>query len=202
MAITYPINLPTQPWPQVTLRARTATAVFRSPFTYQSQVQNFSGQLWEAQVSLPPMKRDEAEEWIAALLSLNGPVGTFLLGPWFETAPQGTVGAGPITVDGAGQTGQEIDLAGFGLTVTAALKAGDWLSIDSRLYKVLADVNSDGSGDLTADIWPALRASPSNGATVTTTSPKGLFRLATNQTEWSLDALSLYGVGFTAIESL
>jgi hypothetical protein len=44
-------------------------------------VQEWPGKLYKVQIELPVMDHYEAEEWIAFLLSLNGPVGKFWLGP-------------------------------------------------------------------------------------------------------------------------
>lgn len=81
MAITYPLNTPTNIGiANITLMAESAVAVSQSPFTFTQQVVAHPGQRWAASVSLPPMKRVDAENWIAFLLSLKGQVGTFLLG--------------------------------------------------------------------------------------------------------------------------
>ena len=80
MAIIYPLSLPTATGiAQIEIRAINAVAYSRSPFTFSGQAHAYSGQMWQADVSLPPMKRDNAEQWIAWLISLRGQFGTFLL---------------------------------------------------------------------------------------------------------------------------
>lgn len=94
MAITYPLNTPTNLGiANITLSAENAVAISQSPFTFQQQIVAHPGQRWAASVSLPPMKRQDAEYWIAFLLSLKGQVGTFLLGDPNCVAPQGSVTA-------------------------------------------------------------------------------------------------------------
>lgn len=91
MAITYPLNTPTNIGiANITLMAENAVAVSQSPFTFTQQVVAHPGQRWAASVSLPPMKRVDAENWIAFLLSLKGQVGTFLLGDPNAVNPQGS----------------------------------------------------------------------------------------------------------------
>jgi hypothetical protein len=89
-------------------------------------------------------------------------------------------------------------------SVTGWLKAGDYIQLGSagtsRLHKVLQDVNSDGSGNVTLDIWPHLRSSPADNATVIISNPKGIFRLASNETAWTVSDLLLYGITFGASE--
>jgi hypothetical protein len=55
---------------------------------------------------------------------------------------------------------------------------------------------------MTLDIWPRLRESPADNAVVVTTSTVGLFRLASNDTEWSVDEASIYGLTFGAVEAI
>jgi len=94
MAITYPLNTPTNIGiANITLMAESAVAVSQSPFTFTQQVVAHPGQRWAASVSLPPMKRVDAENWIAFLLSLKGQVGTFLLGDPNAVNDQGIAAA-------------------------------------------------------------------------------------------------------------
>lgn len=91
MAITYPLNTPTNIGiANITLMAENAVAVSQSPFTFAQQIVAHPGQRWAASISLPPMKRQDAENWIAFLLSLKGQVGTFLLGDPNAVNHQGT----------------------------------------------------------------------------------------------------------------
>jgi len=81
MDLSSPLNTPTNIGiANITLSAENAVAISQSPFTYQQQVVVHPGQRWAASISLPPMKRQDAEYWIAFLLSLKGQIGTFLLG--------------------------------------------------------------------------------------------------------------------------
>jgi hypothetical protein len=91
MAVSYPLSLPTSIGiAQIELSAENAVAVSSSPFTYRQQVVQHPGQRWRARVSIPPVRREYAEPWVAFLLALNGPVGTFLLGDPAGTAPRGS----------------------------------------------------------------------------------------------------------------
>lgn len=88
MAITYPISLPTV----VGFSAQAITPVSvvgvnRSPFTGQRQVYAWPGQWWDFSVSFPKMTVTNAGKIAAALTSLNGQEGTFLLGPSLHKRP-------------------------------------------------------------------------------------------------------------------
>jgi hypothetical protein len=130
-------------------------------------------------------------------------IGTFLLGDFVGGTARGTPTGTPL-VNGASQSGGELVIDGATPDVTGWLKAGDYIQLGSagtsRLHKVLQDVNSDGSGNVTLDIWPHLRSSPADNATVIISNPKGIFRLASNETAWTVSDLLLYGITFGASE--
>jgi hypothetical protein len=206
MTISYPLTLPTHTGiAAISLRAVNAVVYSRSPFTFAGQAFAYPGQMWQADVTLPPMKRADAEQWVAWLLSLRGQLGTFLLGDPLGATARGTPTGTPL-VKGAGQTGGTLEIDGATSSVTNWLRAGDYIQLGSgssaRLHKVLQNVNSDGSGNVSLDIWPHIRTAPADNAAVTVSGAKGLFRLATNEQDWSIDAASIYGVTFSAMEAV
>lgn len=209
MAISYPLNTPTNIGiANITLSAENAVALSQSPFTFQQQVVAHPGQRWAASVSLPPMKRQDAEYWIAFLLSLKGQVGTFLLGDPNCVAAQGSASTTPGTpvVSGGGQTGGTLVIDGLPFSATGYLLPGDYIQIGSasttQLYKVLTQVNTDGSGGATLDIWPDLRSSPADNATVVVANTKGRFRLRENVQQWQINEISSYGITFDCVEAI
>lgn len=194
MAISYPLSLPTTIGiAKIELTAVNAIAVSRSPFTFDSQVHAYSGEMWQADISIPPVHRDLAESWVSFLLSLRGQYGTFLLNDPVATSPRGTATAATIT----GSSGDR----SVSVTMTGTLKAGDYIQLgtgtDATLHKVLADQDGDG----TLEIWPALRKNRSSVA-ATLSSASGLFRLSTNQVSWSVNEVSTYGITFGAMEAI
>lgn len=179
-------------------------AVAASPFTFQSQSYVWPGQIWFADINLPAMTRAQAEPWIAKLASLNGREGSFLLGDTANKTARGVATGTPL-VKGAGQTGQDLITDGWTISTTGILKAGDWIQLGSgttaRLYKTLADVNSNGAGEATLSLWPNLRSSPADNAVITVSSPMGRFML-TDDLDYSINELKKYGLSFQAVEDL
>ena len=208
MAINYPLSLPTTIGiAQIELRAINAVAISRSPFTFDSQVHEYQGKMWQADITLPPMKRDLAEDWIAFLMSLKGHLGTFYLGDPNAVTPRGSArNSDTITVDGATSSGSTINIQSAPLSETNYLKAGDYLQVGSgtnrQLFKVLTNTDTDASGTATVDVWPNVRTSIADNAPVTVESTKGLFRLASNEQSWSINEASTYGITFGAIEAI
>jgi hypothetical protein len=131
-----------------------------------------------------------------------------LLGDPNAATPRGSAAttAGTPVVNGASQTGDELAIDGLPVSATGYLKAGDYIQLgtgtSSQLYKVLDDVDSNASGEATLQIWPDLRSSPADGATVVVANAKGLFQLSTPTTDWAIDNAGFYSMAFGAVETL
>ena len=208
MAITYPLTMPTHTGiAQIELRTINAVAYSRSPFTFSGQAHAYAGQMWQADITLPPMKRGDAEQWVAWLISLKGQLGQFYLGDPLAITPMGSArDADTILVNGALTSGSTIAIDSAPTSQTDYLKAGDYMQIGTggsrQLFKVLQDVDTDASGQATVDVWPNVRTSIANNAPVTVQSAKGLFRLPSNEQAWSVSEASVYGITFGAMEAL
>jgi hypothetical protein len=202
MAIIYPLTMPSHTGvASITLRAVNQTAISASPFTYSQQVFNHAGKRWEAEVQLPRMKREDAEQWVAWLLSLKGQLGTFELGDPNGGTARGALGGSPV-VAGSLQTGGSLDIDGCSASVTGWLKAGDYVQVGTQLYKVLQDVDTNASGEATLELWPNIRTAPSDNTPVVTNNPVGRFRLNSGSQDWSIDTASTYGITFAAVEAI
>ncbi len=208
MAISYPLSLPTSIGiAQIELRATNAVAVSRSPFTYSTQVHAYSGQSWQADVTLPSIRRDLAEEWVAWLISLKGQLGTFYLGDPNAVTPRGSArNTDTILVNGATSSGNTLAIDDAPASQTGYLKAGDYMQVGTgtsrQLFKVLADVDTNSSGQATVDIWPDIRTTIANNSAVTVENTKGVFRLSSNEQGFSINEASFYGISFGAMEAL
>jgi hypothetical protein len=208
MAITYPRTLPTEMVIQgCTMRQQSIVAVSKSPFSGTEQAFAHPGQWWEAELSINFMERADAGAVTAWFASLNGREKTIAFGDPAAVAPQGSAASAPGTpvVNGASQTGAALICDGAPNAATNYLKAGDYVQLGSgstaRLHMVLEDVSSDGSGNFTLNLWPQLRTSPDNDATLVVTSAVGLFRLAENVRQWNESNVH-YGFTFSIVEVL
>jgi hypothetical protein len=201
MAISYPLSLPSNiGMASIELRAKNVVAVSESPFTFKSNIHVYDGQMWEADVTLPPMNRDDAEAWVAFLLSLKGRAGTFLLNDPSAREPRGNIDPDVDTVTISGAVGDST----VQCTVASGktLKAGDYIQLGAAstatLHKVLVDYVGSGAAK-NLEIWPKLRTART-GVSAVLTNASGVFRLATNETSWSVNDASFYGISFGATE--
>jgi len=202
---SYPLTLPTATGIQTQRFALTRiVGVSQSPFTRQEQVIQHQGEYWSATVQLPPMLKDNASQWLSFLLKLRGRRGTFKLGDQDRKTIQGNT-TGTVLVNGASQTGNQIDVDGLGASVTDAFKAGDYIQINSYLYMITDDVNSNASGEATLNIEPSLRSgleTIADNDTVIYTNTTTIMRLDSNEVAWDTDQVSKYGISFACSEAL
>ena len=191
MAISYPLT-PPSPFnlSQLSFTGVSATSRNTSPFTLQTQQYNWPGQAWLGSVDCPPMKRADAEQIVAFLLAAQR--GTFYFQDYANSTNRGGV-TGTLTVSSATANGTTLGISG----ASGSFAVGDWLQISTSLYKV---VQSNSSSSV--DLFPALRKSYAGGTAITYTNAKGVFRLASPSTEWSIGEASIYGVGFAIIEDV
>lgn len=138
---------------------------------------------WQIEYRYSGMTRATFAPLQAFLTKQAGQYGTFTVSlPGLTN--QGT-GAGSPKVNGGSQTGTSLITDGW-TAGSAVLKAGDWIQIDSdpKVYQVVADATADGSGNATLTIFPALRMSPANDATIATSV---VFRCALSGDSMSVD---------------
>lgn len=202
MAISYPLTLPTTGISSVEFRTLNSNTTSQSPFTFKQQVVSYGGSRFEATVNLAPMKKADAAVWKAALVSLKGSLGTFLLGDPDYPVPRGTLRS-TSAQQYASVSGNANDTF-FTITMTNqsdTLLAGDYIQVGlesgARLYQVLEDQTGDG----TIEVFPNLRTNYVDEL-VGTNDPKGVFRLSNNVTSWSIDNASVYGISFDCVEAI
>ncbi|MHC8493436.1 hypothetical protein ACTU44_12085 [Thalassospira sp. SM2505] len=194
MTITYPLSLPAKPGVKaIRWREMSQVGVSVSPFTFQRQVQVGQGQAWAADITLPVIRgRAIVNQWQAFLLAMNGKQGYFAMGDPDNFGPLGVATGSPV-VSGAGQIGQALLTSGWTPSVTGILKEGDRIGLGSgssaRLHKVLADVDSDGSGNATLLLWPRVIVSPVNGSPIDLDDPKSMFWFPDGIPERDIDRL-------------
>jgi len=206
-APTYPINMPTTPsFTTSSWALNRSIAKSESQFTGAQQVYEYDYALWSAVLSLPPMKREQAREWLSFFMSLHGMKGTFLLGDPDAKTVQGAA-TGTITLNSAVAVGDyTVALATTLNSTTNVFRQGDYIQLGTagtaKLHMVTANADSNGSGVVTVTIEPSIKAVLGTGQQITYNSPKGLFRMDTNDLGWDANVASTYGLSFSCTEAL
>ena len=206
MAISYPLTLPTATGVKsVTITPISIVGITRSIYTLEEQVQAHPGQAWQANITLPLMNEVNAQAWVAFLLSLNGVQGTFLMSDPTGALPRGAASSNqspsPL-VEGAGQSGNELDIDNCPSSITDYLKRGDYIQLDYGYHRLLEDVSTDASGEASLSIWPNLRRPPADNESVRTINPVGIWRLVSPSSFYTDADLLFKEMGFSCIEAV
>lgn len=160
-----------------------------SPFSAQSQFQDWQQSRLRASVSYQPMNDAQARPWLAFLMACRGKLSVFSFGDPLHLTPA-VAGYTAGAVSGSGQTGYVL------VTTSSGLSPGDWLSLGLRLYMVTSVTGG------TLGIYPPLRESPASGTDLVVVNTTGLFRLKTNVRKYTENELKLYGITFEIEEAL
>jgi hypothetical protein len=204
MTITYPLDMPASlKAASLVLTLDHAVGASESEFTFEDQVQDWTGRRWLLEYRPPPGYRENVMAWVAFALRLKGRYGTFLAGDPAGATPRGAGGGSP-KVDGASQSGDSLAIKDATPNITGWLLAGDWLQIgtgaSSRLHMMTADANTDANGDAVLEVAPEIRPNIADGTAITITNARGVFRMLDNRPSWSIDADKFYRFGFSAAE--
>ena len=185
MAITYPLSTPNDDFATLSLNQKVAIGMQESPYNFEQDVDDWGGQMWTGTVTLSNLSTSAGAEWEGWLAALNGPAGTFLMGDSSRSSPRGTASSGTVT----GSAGS----SSVTVAMTGTLLRGDMIQIGTGSDATLHIVTADRSGNGTMEIWPALRKARSV-VSMTLSSPKGLFRLASR-----INGAAVVGAGFRNI---
>lgn len=209
MPYTYPRVFPadTVGLAKIRLTPRHATAYSESPFTLDGQVVAHAGMRWAVSVQIPPVLRDSAETWASWLASMKGRTGTFLAGDPNSVTPRGSAATAPGTplVKGANQTGSTLTIDGVPANAPLYLARGDYVQLGtggtSRLFKVLLNAPSDGTGTVVLDVWPDIVTAFPDNNPVVVSGAVGKFRLDRDDYGWEIDNLGKYTINFGGLEA-
>jgi hypothetical protein len=183
-----------------------------SPFTFGEQEQLWTGDMFTIDATLPPMLAAQGEQWMAFIDRLWGKYGYFLMGDYNRLMPQGPMSGAPV-VSGSNANGSNtLNIRDAANSITNWAIAGDYLQITAynsllgfnvqRLYRILQNASTNGSGDTTVYVRPNLRESLSDGTAIVTTNCAGTFRLTSDKSSRPVDKNRVYTIKFTAREAL
>ena len=153
------------------------TRTFQSPLTNAIQTSSRKGSLWKASLQFTNLSGDDRREMQAFVVKLNGQQHRFTLHDHSYT--RRGAGGGTLLINGGTQSGTSLVCDGATASVNNYLRAGDYISFNSELHMVIADANSDASGNVTLSIAPPIRKTAANNTVVDYLTPvSGVFMLA------------------------
>ncbi len=146
----------------VTLSFDSNTAVFKNNINRKHQYAKLQGDMWKARIKFDNLNQDEADQYIAWIMTLNGQVGTFNCPVVTQTIISVSVVQSStnstVTVDNIG-----------------ALKIGKYFSINDEL-KAITEIN-----DKTISFKPNFRVRPTVNQTLKTNRPNFRARLSKDE---------------------
>lgn len=205
MTISYPINAaPELVFRHARFRSVNRQGMTESPFTGSQQVYDWAGKWLELDVAIPPLiatanAERNAENLVAWGLSLNGIEGTLLMGPPGYSGVFGSFTGTPLVKGAQSARAKSLLIDG----IEGSVNAGAWFQLGSgastHLHKLTQAGVVGSPSELLLEIWPPLREDVADNATVTVTSPKGLWRLS-EDVSWDIELALIYGIAFSIRE--
>jgi hypothetical protein len=159
------------------------TAAFASPLSGTTRTLGRGGDRWACSLQFNALTGEKRARLQAFLARLRGQTHRAVL-PDHAYRKRGALTAN-FLVNGGSQAGTSLVCDGAAVSVTNALREGDWITVAGYLYMVVADVNTSAGGALTLTITPPLRGSPADNAPVVIDVPTARMMLADQTVGWS-----------------
>ena len=153
-------TFPSSPAPRDVAISTNQNTIVTTTASGRRQARQIDGQRFRLRIRFPVMTRAEFAPINAFILKQRSQLESFQYVPPTISAPLG-VATGTIAVNGAISAGvTSVAIDGMANSTNGVFKAGDYFRFTSqnKVYMVMADVNSNGSGQGTLTFEPPLRA--------------------------------------------
>jgi len=182
-----------------------SVAVVTSVFTRQTQAQGSTGaDLSGMMVTYAPLTPLQAGPLLAWLAQMRGMAAAVQLTPPEYTVCLGNPSGTPV-VDSS-VTGNNVAASttlvtrGWTANKYGLLLPWDLIQVGYRLHRVLDIVTSDVDGNASFKIFPSLRSDTADATAIVCANPKGLYRLAQNKRNYSVDVARMTALSFPLVE--
>ena len=153
-------TFPSSPTPRDVAISSNQNTIVTTTASGRRQARQIDGQRFRLRLRFPVMTRTEFAPINAFILKQRSQLESFQYVPPTISAPLG-VATGTIAVNGAISAGvTSVAIDGMANSTNGVFKAGDYFRFTSqnKVYMVMADVNSNGSGQGTLTFEPPLRS--------------------------------------------
>lgn len=175
------------------------TQTFTSPINGIVQTTELPGAKWRATLTFSNLTKEKAAKLKSFLAQMRGQSGRCWLTPNAERLSTGT---GDPRVNGAGQTGNAINVDGFTVN-TLVVAEGDYVEIDGELKIATADTVSDLSGLGVVSFEPPLVRPPTDNNQVRVINPRCRMRLLSDsEASFALSLPQIYNLTLQFEEDL
>ena len=159
-------TFPSSPVPRDVAISSNQNTIVTTTASGRRQARQIDGQRFRLRMRFPIMTRTEFAPINAFVMKQRSQMESFTYSPPTISSPLG-VASGVISVNGAilaGVTSVAID--GMANSTSGVFKAGDYFRFtgQTKVYMVMADVSSNGSGQGTLTFEPPLRANVADNA--------------------------------------
>ncbi len=161
-------QFPTSPSPTSLKIGSNQPTLVSTAHSLQRQVRSRGGHRWLISAAWAILRRAEWAAFFGFAQAQRGQYGTFsYVLPGNLSNAQGVASGAPL-INGGSQTGRSVVTDGWTASTTGIIKAGDFVKFNghNKVYMLTADVNSNGSGQATLAIEPALFVSPSDNESI------------------------------------
>lgn len=165
-------TFPTSPRPDRVTITSIAPTLVSIAHSLKRQVRSRGGHRWLLSLEYRELRRDEYAPLWAFLVAQRGQYETFTIVPAGHETPRGALGGTPLAAGGTAAGLRSVPIDGLSTSVTGWGKAGDFVKFDghAKVYMLTADVASNGAGEATLAIEPALSAAVADNEPVSLTS--------------------------------
>lgn len=171
---------------------------FVSPLTGAIQTAQRTGNRWRVSLSFQNLFDSDRAAMQAFLSQLQATANNFYLQDHSYT--RRADGDGTPRVNGASETGNQIATDGW-TSGTYAMLVGDFFEVNGELKMCVADATIS-AGAATIQFVPELRATPADNTALEIDTPKGIFRLISNESSWSNRSPVISSFTFDAVEDV
>lgn len=161
-------TFPSTPKPSSVSISSNQNTIVSTTVSGRRQARQIDGQRFRMTVKFPVMKRSQFAPILAFIMKQRSQIESFQFVPPTISTTSGTASTVILTngAVSAGATSCAID--GMGNNLTGVLKAGDFFRFtgQNKVYMIVADVSSNGSGQGTLTFEPPLRTAVSDNVAI------------------------------------